>query len=346
MEFLNPGIFWGLLAISLPVILHFWHQKRGKELPWAAQRWLSGIVLQPSRGIRLENILLLMLRCLLLALLVLYLSEPLFKETKQEKVHWIQPRKEVVENFRFELEEAGKRGEKRFWFNGDPVKELSILPENKETDLQLGINKVKTEGEAQIYLTDRDDFTRFSRVYLPAPYTLHLLKSPVQERASARDIPGPLKVLLESEKESISAALTAITEVYGLPFEVDEQRKPGQRYDLAFTHQPDSLAKLNVVSGAADLPVSRMTARNRTLWFNERLNPETSDAVFNGELPEIILEAILHEAPVRKLSYGQLQNKFAVRQPARSESSFSSVILVLFILVLSAERILAIHKNS
>lgn len=379
MEFLNPGLLWGALAVSLPVILHFWHQKRGKELPWAANRWLSGLVLQKSRGVRLENILLLILRCLLLLLLVFWLSEPLFRRlmNKQEKVHWIQPKKEVVENFRFELEEAGKRGEKRFWFNGEPVTELTLLPEDTRTDLQVGINKVKTEGDAEIYLSDTGDFTRFSRVYLPAPYRLHLLKPGLREPAggealsagrltAGNDSPSegpnqtaeapaaqeegsatqPLKVLLESEKESISAALKAITEVYGWHFEVDEQRKPGQRYDVVFSHQPDSSAGLSVVSGAAALPADRMTGGNRVIWFNELLTPETSDAVFNGELPEILLEALIRETPVQVLSDRQLRDKFAVRQARRIESSFHSVILVLLILVLVAERWLAIHKNS
>lgn len=348
MEFLNPGIGWGLLALSIPVILHFWHQKRGKELPWAAYRWLSGAVLQSARGIRLENILLLILRCLLLALLVLYLSEPLLKGSQQEKVHWVQPAKEVVDNFRFELEEAGKKGEKRFWFNGDPVTDLSTMPADHTADLQLGINRVKVEGRAEIYLADHAGFTRFTKVYLPAPYTLHTVKSRYREAGRQEDIQeeGPVKVLLESEKESISAALKAITEVYGLRFEVDEQRKPGRRYDLSFTHQPDSSATVNLVSGAASLPVSSMTGAEQTVWFNELLNPETSDAVFNGELPEIILEALRGEMPERILSDRQLRNKFAMRQAGRTEGRVSSVILVLFILILGAERALAIHKNS
>lgn len=410
MEFLNPGILWGALAVSLPVILHFWHQKRGKELPWAANRWLSGLVLQKSRGVRLENLLLLILRCLLLLLLVFWLSEPLLRRLsgKQEKVHWVQPDKDVVENFRFELEEAGKKGEKRFWFNGNPVTELGSLPEDTRTDLQLGINKVKTEGNAEIYLSGTGNFTRFSKVYLPGPYRLHLLPSRLREPAggealSGAGLPaekngtpassagkespsggraqakgeqgvkeggknspsehtaqtaerlvsqaggsaaGPQKVLLESEKESVSAALKAITEVYGLHFEVDEQRRSGRRYDLVFSQQPDSSAELSVVSGAAALPADRMTGGNRVIWFNERLRPEVSDAVFNGELPEILLEALIKETPAQVLSDRQLRDKFAVRQARSTESSFHSVILVLFILVLGAERWLAIHKNS
>lgn len=349
---------WGLLALSLPLILHFWHQKRGKELSWAAYRWLAGTVLQSSRGIRLENILLLILRCLLLGLLIFYLSEPLLKRSGQEKVHWIQPRKEVVENFRFELEEAGRRGEKRFWFNGDPVTELTSVPEGRYPDLQVVINKVKGGGKAEIYLSGTDDFTRFTQVYLPGESTLHAVNSGGEGAAGGKVPPEAafpeggsnevLKVLLESEQESISAALKAITEVYGLHFEIDEQRKPGRFYDLAFTHRPDTLAGLNFVSGAAALPAAQMTGFGPTVWFDELLNPESSDRVFNGELPEIILEALKasRELPVSLLSKRQLRDKFAVRQADRSEGSFPWVILVLFILILGAERWLAIQKNA
>lgn len=358
MEFLNPGMVWGLLAISLPLVLHFWHQKRGKELPWAAYRWLAGTILQSSRGIRLENILLLILRCILLSLLVFYLSEPHLKRSNQEIVHWIQPRKEVVENFRFELEEAGRRGEKRFWFNGDPVTELNVIPEGGYADLQVVINKIKKGGKAEIYLSGTDDFTRFNRVYLPAEYTLHTPASAF--RKEARDIAPQeaafpegqstkvLKVLLESEKESISAALKAITEVYGLHFEINEQREPGRFYDVAFTHRPDSLAGVNFVSGAAALPVDQMSGLSSVIWFDEQLKPESSDRVFNGELPEIILEALKteRELPVSLLSKRQLRDKFGVRPADRSEGSFPGLILVFFILILGAERWLAIHKNA
>jgi len=354
MEFLNPGILWGALAVGLPVLLHFWHQKRGEELPWAASRWLSDVVLQKSRGMRLENLLLLLLRCLLLILLVLCLSEPLLKRVadKQEKIHWIQPKKEVVENFRFELEEAGKRGEKRFWFTGEPVTDLASLPDGKHTDLQAGINKVKITGKTEIYLAGTDDFTRFIQVYLPAPYTLHTVKpvsgQPGGERLNTgiKERELPVKVLLESGEESTPAALRAITEAYGIRFEVDDQRRPGRVYDLAFTHRPDSSARVNLVSGAAALPVEQTVTGRTVRWFNELLNPESSDAVFNGELPEIILDALMPQAPAETLSTQQLRNKFAERQASQAGGPFPAVILILFVLTLSAERWLAIQKNA
>ncbi len=333
MEFLNPGWLWGALALSLPVILHFWHRKRGKELAWAATRWLSGPVSASSTGIRLENILLLILRCLLLLLLVLFLSKPVLQ--REEQVHWIQPEKEVVENFRFELEEAEKRGEKRFWFNGEEVTDLNILPESG--DLQGGINRRNRGGH--IYLTARDNFTRFSQVYVPGGYTLNSMRPVRPDQVAVLPSGDTLTVLLENEEKSILAALQAITEVHSVYFDIQRERKPGQYYALSFTHLPDSLAGVNVVSG--DLPLASRAAR--TLWFPDSLKPETSDVVFNGDLPAILLEVLAREGSAPRLSENQLRAKFERRA---SQGSENRLILVLFILVLCAERLLSTYKNA
>ncbi len=335
MEFLNPGWLWGALALSLPVILHFWHRKRGKEMAWAATRWLSGPVSASSTGFRLENILLLILRCLLLLLLVLFLSKPVLK--REEQVHWIQPEKEVVENFRFELEEAEKRGERRFWFNGEEVADLNILPE--PGDLQGGINRRNRGGH--IYLTARDNFTRFSQVYVPGGYTLHSMKPIRPGQAAVLPSGDTLTVLLENEENSILAALQAITEVHSIHFDIQRERKAGERYALSFTHRPDSLAGVNVVSG--DLPLASRAGYPRTLWFPDSLKPETSDVVFNGDLPAILLEALAREGSASELSERQLQARFARRA---SQGSENKLILVLFLLVLCAERLLSTYKNA
>jgi hypothetical protein len=79
MEFINPLMLWGALAISIPIIVHFWNQKKGKIIEWATTQWLVENNLQQSSGIRLDNILLLILRCLLLLALCFFLSKPFLK---------------------------------------------------------------------------------------------------------------------------------------------------------------------------------------------------------------------------------------------------------------------------
>ncbi|MEQ8764913.1 MAG: BatA domain-containing protein [Planctomycetota bacterium] len=77
MSFLNPGLLWGLALISVPILIHFLNRQRFKRVPWAATRFLLAAFQKTNRRSRLENLLLLLVRCAIIALLALALSRPL-----------------------------------------------------------------------------------------------------------------------------------------------------------------------------------------------------------------------------------------------------------------------------
>ena len=74
---------------------------------------------QQSRGLRLDNILLLIVRCLLLILLAILLAQPILNWFNRppviQKVHLVQPVQRLADNFKFELTDAQKKGEKVVW---------------------------------------------------------------------------------------------------------------------------------------------------------------------------------------------------------------------------------------
>jgi hypothetical protein len=76
MIFLNIGALFGLAAISIPIIIHLLNKFQVREVTWAAMRFLRESIEKNQRRLRMEDILLLLLRCLLVALLILVLSRP------------------------------------------------------------------------------------------------------------------------------------------------------------------------------------------------------------------------------------------------------------------------------
>ena len=76
MTFLNIGALFGLAAIGIPIIIHLLNQFQVKEVTWAAMRFLQESIEKNTRRLQLEDILLLILRCILVALLILALSRP------------------------------------------------------------------------------------------------------------------------------------------------------------------------------------------------------------------------------------------------------------------------------
>jgi len=76
MSFLNPILLAGLAAVSVPIIIHFLNRRKFQKIVWAAMRFLKISVEQNQRRMKIEDMILLALRCLLLILLALALARP------------------------------------------------------------------------------------------------------------------------------------------------------------------------------------------------------------------------------------------------------------------------------
>src|ERR1041385_6740043 len=84
MGFLNPFLLFGLAAVSVPIIIHLLNRRKFQKVVWAAMRFLRISVEQNQRRMRIEDLILLALRCLLLALLAFALARPAFRNTTSD----------------------------------------------------------------------------------------------------------------------------------------------------------------------------------------------------------------------------------------------------------------------
>ncbi len=76
MYFLNPFLLFGATAISVPIVIHLINRRRIRRTEWAAMRFLRASIEKNERRLEIEDIILLILRCLLLILLALALARP------------------------------------------------------------------------------------------------------------------------------------------------------------------------------------------------------------------------------------------------------------------------------
>ncbi|MDE0735528.1 MAG: BatA and WFA domain-containing protein, partial [Pirellulaceae bacterium] len=76
MTFINLYILFGLGGISIPVIIHLFNRRKAKVIEWGAMRFLLGSLISRKRRVLVEEIILMALRCLLVAALVLAISRP------------------------------------------------------------------------------------------------------------------------------------------------------------------------------------------------------------------------------------------------------------------------------
>ncbi len=76
MSFLNPILLFGLAGVSVPIIIHLLNRRQIQRVPWAAMRFLQASVENNQRRLQIEDLILLLLRVLLIALIALALARP------------------------------------------------------------------------------------------------------------------------------------------------------------------------------------------------------------------------------------------------------------------------------
>lgn len=384
MTFIEPFLLWGALAVAIPIALHFWHQRRGKPLPWAATQWLTERNQQQSRGLRLDNRLLLLLRCLLLILLATLLAQPVLnwlKKTETTRTHLVQPTALVTDNFRFELDEARKKDEQIV------LMDKTINP----LTLQTAINKVSAEHtELHLYVVNSQALADVPAITVPAQFRLHTIADSSRKprpyaalnsrkqlyidqsgrlvstaapdpTLSLQPTPvhsGPIRVLLAhssvQERQTVRAALSALADVYGLTLIIDEKETTTAPYDWVLTDQPLSALEparnpktLYIVSGN-----ERTSVTKNVVSTAEMLTPQTSERVANGQLPEWLGEQLIRHygltASQPPLSQQALNALFlpSTRPRQTQQANVQNALTLLFVVLLTVERGLALTKNA
>ena len=77
----NTALLWGTLLIASPIIIHLLSKRRFRIVDWAAMEFLLDAERRNRRRIRLEHLILLLLRCLAVILLALLVARPFLRRT-------------------------------------------------------------------------------------------------------------------------------------------------------------------------------------------------------------------------------------------------------------------------
>jgi hypothetical protein len=109
MTFAHPIWLWGLTGLLVPIGIHLLSRKEGKVMRIGSIRYLEDSTTKQFRSLRLNEVLLLALRCLAIALLVFFLSGLQFNTPGSHQKKWL-----VVE--------AGLENDARFSSLSDSLK--------------------------------------------------------------------------------------------------------------------------------------------------------------------------------------------------------------------------------
>jgi hypothetical protein len=80
--FLNPGAFWGLLALTFPLAIHLLSKSKGTTIWVGNISWIKQIEKTRSRSIRLNEYALLALRSLIISMLIIIQAGPVIQKNQ------------------------------------------------------------------------------------------------------------------------------------------------------------------------------------------------------------------------------------------------------------------------
>lgn len=336
MTFLQPVLLWGLPGVLIPVIIHFWYQKKGKTIAWAATRWLTDKTSLQHRGIRLDEIPLLLLRILLIVLLVLLLAKAAVawfeKQALPNRVHLVEASKVVADTYKFELQEALKKGEQVFWIDKE-LKAFTAVEELPASTglgyLQQSINAAGSKGsELVLYISNAASNSLQSRIVVPTDFKLLTAIDSARSRSihylsidkstglfadkatgalKADEIDkhpgatavgqGPIRVLLTyknpTENKTVKAALQALAEIYKIPFKIDEAATDQAKYDWIFTNEMVLNQDKQTMYIVSGTPYAGAVPA-QVIAVKDSLTLSSSELVREGKLPEWLGEQIVN----------------------------------------------------
>jgi len=174
MHFLNPVWLFAIAAVSIPVVIHLWNIKEGKTLKVGSIALMGASSRKPNHSLKLIDLLLLLIRCLLLIVLAIVLALPFIHknpDTTKAKGWLLIPKenlKEAYGKFKPTADSLLKAGYEFHYFNSD----------FKKADFKQALTDTAKTGMAKTpsywgLLKQLDQIAPGFPVYIITPNTLH-----------------------------------------------------------------------------------------------------------------------------------------------------------------------------
>lgn len=382
MSFFNSAWLWAATAIVIPIAIHLWNARKGKPMPWATIQFLQEKENQTSRGLQLDHILLLVLRCLIIIIIAFLLAEPIqnaiYTDDSISKIHLVAPSQNVAEDFRFELSQALEQNEEVYWLNSSAEELTSIenLPvsDNQKLDLQKHIDSFSNPNvELHFYLENDIKKLSAKNYFIPNQFQLNLSEN-VEANMRIPAIQFADNALLVAEDELLQTTANSSMPsnakiIYQGPIFIAFEAVSAKEEKLLKT-------AIGAIEEVYSMEIVFEADRNPDLIFTkalpEELNKDISYLLLNrqeliveknvfplnvaesqwletGQLPEEILEIIIEHFEIDwrpvNVSQKQFAGFFTSIENADENRKKPEWPILLLLLCVGAERIVALNRN-
>ncbi len=185
MQFLNLTWLWGLTGLLIPIAIHLLSRKEGKVIRIGSIRHFEETSTRQFRNIRLNELVLLALRCLLITFVVLLLSGLSYTNSKSEDIKWMVMERGMKKekDFKTLIDSLEQNGFELRWLEKDfpLLKDSSIITHK----LNYGslIESLKKVQAKQIVVLSYNYANRFKGKRTTLPNNIQWIsKSPQPEK--------------------------------------------------------------------------------------------------------------------------------------------------------------------
>ncbi len=176
-QFAQPILLWSAAGIIVPIIIHLWNVKQGKTLKVGSIAFLTESAKSHAKSFKLSDLLLLLLRCLLIIVLAMLISKPMYqKELNQKENGWVLIEKnqvhEVYKRFQSKIDSLTNAGYTFHYLNTNfteaKLEEILKTPQDtvKEPEFSYwGLLKEldeKVPSKLPVYLFTDNSLRRFT----------------------------------------------------------------------------------------------------------------------------------------------------------------------------------------
>ncbi|HEY9048623.1 MAG TPA: BatA domain-containing protein [Ohtaekwangia sp.] len=185
MQFTNPIWLWALSGLAIPVAIHLLSRKEGKVIYIGSLRHLEESNTRQFRAIKLNEILLLILRCILISLVVLLLAGLTISYTSSKPSRWlvIEPGIEQTSSIASLTDSLTVAGyEKHYLSQGFPI-EIDTTAKAVSNYWSL-IHQLQSKAIADIVVISRSRQNDFDGEYTTLPSNIHWITADNAESKS------------------------------------------------------------------------------------------------------------------------------------------------------------------
>ena len=145
MSFLNTIMLAGVAAVAVPIIIHLLNRRKFKTVTWAAMKFIKLSVDQNQRRMRIEDLILLLIRCALVVLLALALARPASKDAASDVLGQTKVTAFVILDNSYSMDLQGRDGKNAFEEARSAAQEtLKALPSGSAVGVLLASDIVQS----------------------------------------------------------------------------------------------------------------------------------------------------------------------------------------------------------